>query len=50
MIMVEQLRSVNKDELIDYIGHIDGDYISKQVNDAIRKNFWYPVLQQKKHN
>lgn len=31
MVMLEQIRAVNKDELSDYIGIVDDDYIWKQI-------------------
>jgi len=46
MVMIEQLRSVNKDDLADYIGHIDGYSISKQINDAVKKTFGIPFYQK----
>lgn len=43
MVMLEQIRAVNKDELSDYIGIVDDDYIWKQINIAIKKTFglWF---------
>ncbi len=43
MALLEQIKSVNKDELTDYIGHIDDEYIWKQINIAIKKTFglWF---------
>lgn len=43
MILLEQIRAVNKKELTDYIGFINDEYIWKKINIAIKKTFglWF---------
>lgn len=43
MVLLEQLQSVNKADLEDYIGRIDDESIWRQINNAIKKAFglWF---------
>lgn len=37
MVLLEQIRTVNKDELRDYIGTVDDEQILRQINIALKK-------------
>ena len=37
MVLLEQIRTVNKDELRDYIGTVNDEQILRQVNTALKK-------------
>jgi len=39
MLMLEQMRTINKLELEDYIGYVDDEQIWKVINNALKKTF-----------
>lgn len=41
MIMLEQQRTVNKSELIKFIGHIDSDNINRRIHNGLRQVYGY---------
>ena len=43
MVMLEQIRTVNKSDLGDYIGFIDDEAVWRKINKAIKKTFglWF---------
>lgn len=48
MALLEQIKAVNKDDLTDYIGHVDDEHVWKQINIAIKKTFglWFNFNQR----
>lgn len=53
MVLLEQMRTINKSELQNYIGSIDDDQLMRQINNAMKRVFglWHykPVKQEKIH-
>lgn len=43
MVLLEQIQTVNKSGLVDYIGFIDDEQMWKKINIAIKKTFglWF---------
>ena len=39
MVLLEQVQTVNKDELSDYIGTIEDEHLLRQINATIKKTF-----------
>lgn len=39
MVMLEQLKTVNQSELLEYIGLVDSEYILKEINIGLKKAF-----------
>lgn len=39
MVLLEQLSTVNKSSLIEYVGHIEDEYIWRKINTALKKTF-----------
>ena len=39
MVLLEQIQTVNKDELTDYIGSVNDERLWKQINAALKKTF-----------
>lgn len=37
MVMLEQLKTVNQVDLVNYIGLVDSDYIIRQINNGLKK-------------
>ena len=37
MVLLEQIRTVNQSELLDYVGSIDDEQIWKQINNGLKK-------------
>lgn len=46
MMLVEQIRTINKAELEEYVGHIDDDQVWKVINSAIKKTLGLWVYKQ----
>lgn len=45
MVLLEQIRTVNKEDLQEYIGTVDEDRLLRQINANPEKDFWIVVLQ-----
>ena len=43
MVLLEQIQTVNKDELTDYIGSVNDERLWKQINAALKKTFGYDI-------
>ena len=41
MIMLEQQRAVNKEELVDYVGHINDDNVLRRIHNGLLKVYGY---------
>lgn len=43
MVMLEQIRTVNKNELTECVARVDDEYTWKQINNAVKKTFglWF---------
>lgn len=41
MVLLEQIQTVNKDELTDYIGSVNDERLWKQINAALKKTYVY---------
>ena len=39
MVLLEQIQTVNKDELTDYIGSVNDERLWKQINAALKKTW-----------
>ena len=39
MVLLEQIQTVNKDELTDYIGSVNDERLWKHINAALKKTF-----------
>ena len=39
MVLLEQIRTINQSELLDYIGAVDDEHIWKQINIGMKKTF-----------
>ena len=40
MVLLEQIQTVNKDDLTEYIGFVDDERLWRQINAALKKTFW----------
>lgn len=49
MVMLEQLRTVNQDDLQSYIGCVDDPYIMKLINNGIKKAFGLWIYKPRPH-
>lgn len=47
MVLLEQLQSVNKDDLKEYVGMIDDESIWRQINNAVKKAFGFWVYKER---
>lgn len=47
MVLLEQIQTVNKDELTDYIGSVNDERLWKQINAALKKTFRFMDLQHR---
>lgn len=47
MVLLEQLQSVNKDDLKEYVGMIDDESIWRQINNAVKKAFGLWVYKER---
>lgn len=47
MVLLEQIQTVNKDELTDYIGSVNDERLWKQINAALKKDFRFMDLQHR---
>ena len=52
MVLLEQLKTVNQDELLKYIGIIDSEYVQKKINIGLKKamGLWINTPPKKEHN
>ena len=41
MVLLEQIQTVNKDDLIEYIGTIDDKELMKRINNSLKKTFGF---------
>ena len=41
MIMLEQQRAINKDELVNYVGHIDDNNVLRKIHNGLMKLYGY---------
>ena len=48
MVMMEQIRTINKDELSNYIGSVDDLVLLKKINIALKKTLGLWVYKQEK--
>lgn len=39
MVLLEQMRTINKHELIDYVGFVDDELVWKNINHGLKKTF-----------
>ena len=39
MVLLEQIQTVNKDDLTEYIGFVDDERLWRQINAALKKTF-----------
>ena len=39
MVLLEQIQTVNKESLLDYIGTVDDEHLMKRINAALKKTF-----------
>lgn len=37
MVLLEQLKTVNQEELVDYIGIVNNDYLIRKINNGLKK-------------
>lgn len=37
MVMLEQLKTVNQSELVEYIGFVDSEYLLRNINYGLKK-------------
>ena len=52
MVMLEQIRTVNKSELGNYIGFVDSEYLIRKINIGVKKSFglWVEKPSQRKND
>lgn len=52
MVLLEQLKTVNQNELLKYIGVVDNEYVLKQLNIGLKKamGLWIDKPPKKKHD
>lgn len=48
MVLLEQVQTVNKDELSDYIGTIEDEHLLRQINATLKKTFGLWVYKPEK--
>ena len=50
MVLFEQIAVVNQNELLDYIGKVDSEYILRRIKEATKKTFglWDFTVRQKR--
>ena len=41
MVLLEQIQTINKDDLLDYIGTIDDEKLMKRINNTLKKTFGF---------
>lgn len=41
MVLLEQIQTVNKDDLTEYIGFVDDERLWRQINAALKKHLVY---------
>lgn len=49
MVMLEQLKTVNQSDLVEYIGFVDSEYLLRKINYGLKKAFGLWVDNPKKH-
>lgn len=49
MVMLEQLKTVNQSELVEYIGFVDSEYLLRKVNHGLKKALGLWVEKPLKH-
>lgn len=49
MVMLEQLKTVNQSELVEYIGFVDSEYLLRKVNYGLKKALGLWVDKPQKH-
>ncbi len=49
MVMLEQLKTVNQSELVEYIGFVDNEYLLRKVNHGLKKALGLWVDKPQKH-
>ena len=51
MVLLEQVQTVNKDELSDYIGTIEDEHLLRQINATLKKTFglWVYKLEKEEN-
>lgn len=47
MVLIEQIRTVNKSQLRDYVGVVNNEHIWKKINIAIKKTFGFGFIIRK---
>ena len=52
MVMLEQLKTVNQSELVEYIGFVDSEYLLRKVNHGLKKalGLWVDKPQKQKRD
>lgn len=50
MVMLEQLKTVNQSELVEYIGFVDNEYLLRKVNHGLKKALGLWVDKPQKHS
>lgn len=48
MVLLEQLQTVNKDELRDYIGTIEDEQLLRRINITLKKTFDFGFIRKKR--
>lgn len=49
MVMLEQLKTINQSELVEYIGFVDSDYLLRKINYGLKKVLGLWVDKPQKH-
>lgn len=49
MVMLEQLKTINQSELVEYIGFLDSDYLLRKINYGLKKALGLWVDKPQKH-
>lgn len=49
MVMLEQLKTVNQSELVEYIGFVDSEYLIRRINYGLKKALGLWVDKPQKH-
>lgn len=49
MVMLEQLKTVNQSELVEYIGYVDSEYLLRRINYGLKKALGLWVDKPQKH-
>lgn len=50
MVLLEQLRTINQDDLMKYIGTVDSEYVIKRINTGLKKAVGLWVNRPPKHS